>query len=236
MNQLSSGSKRHQKRQNEDLEWKLRLERDASTPFNQFQNQVAEEKHRLMEAQENNRNLSRTGRKSGELDYWETLKRNIDYENQAIATVKDHWIQQGIWDKKWSEDLEFINARWKHEGFLKEKLWRLKTLFHGKEPRPQSSFQPSRPAAQFWREVVLEMERILGQESDSSLLTEWEVDSRAIEKVKAVWVERGIWNEKWDKDWPGPCWKHEEPFDEDPADFISVTAALGRDRHRGHRH
>jgi hypothetical protein len=220
----------HLKRRNEGLEWNLRHDRDASKPFNQFQEQVAEEKDRIIAARENSRNPSRTGTSSTDPTL-EDLERNVEYENQAIETIKGHWIKQGIWEERWAKDLDFLNAKWKHESFLKDKLWRIKTLFQSKKLQPHPPVQSSRPAAQFACQIVLEIERILKEVSDPFQLTEWELYTRAFEKVKGAWVERGIWSDTWDDDWPGPRWKHEERCNGKLADWVSVTPALGQNRH-----
>ncbi|KAM3086157.1 hypothetical protein ACMFMG_000293 [Clarireedia jacksonii] len=241
MKHLSGGAKRHHRRRCEDLESKLCCDRDASTPFNQFQAQVEEEKHRIMEIQEDEKSVSRTKIDSGQLPSG-TSKDYLDYEKQAVETIRDHWIKQGIWDDKWTKDLYFIKAKWKHEEPLKsplefhtsadEKSGCFTNLFHRSKPQAKESTrdqkisrdrEASRPSAQFSYQIALEKHRILVQGRNSVMLSHSEVYKIAFEKAKTTWVNRGIWNEAWG-DWPGPCWKHEEPYTEDLVDYVSDTA------------
>lgn len=39
----------------------------------------------------------------------------------------------------------------------------------------------------------------------------YDINSRAYETVKRIWMRRGIWNRKWGM-MLGTSWKHEEPF------------------------
>lgn len=254
MNRQATRAKRHHKRRNENVELKLRRERDDSKPYNQFQNQVEEEKCLIVEAKGAGGKLSRTGTDSEQPDP-DAVSRCLEYEKQAIETVKQRWIEQGIWDEKWAKDLDFLNAKWKHEvapvsqpephASDDKKPGCFKSLFQRKKPQPQLQPRPlsaqdqktvcnreaSRPSPQFSYQIALQTRRILAQGNNAVTFSPEQVYDRAYQTVKNNWLEWGIWNETWGN-WPGPCWQHEEPFDGDITDRISETVSLGRRRHR----
>lgn len=210
----------------EERKLQLRIEHDASRPYHQFAAHVREEERRILYA---HRNRIRSIPVGG------------NFIDMASKIVRERWVQQGIWNDKWSET---ASGRWKHEEPLRpepepERESSSFSFFQEKQiAKPPDSDEEkrriverqatrvrqreaSRPFHQFIYQVSEERERILeesrGGEATNATTTPPGINTKAYENVKDVWVKRKIWNEKWGI-LPGLSWKHEEPLEEDAAD------------------
>ncbi len=77
-----------EQRRREERRWQLKPERRASLPYYQLQAQESEEEERLLEAHENG-----TRR----------LPVRTNYKTLARENVKKRWVEQGIWNDKWTD-------------------------------------------------------------------------------------------------------------------------------------
>ncbi|KJZ72677.1 hypothetical protein HIM_07869 [Hirsutella minnesotensis 3608] len=75
--------------------------------------------------------------------------------------------------------------------------------------------EASRPFYQFIYQVSKERERMQDESRSEGPVAADSVDinTKAYENVKNIWIKRQIWNRKWGI-LPGMCWKHEQPLDE----------------------
>lgn len=201
----------HQRR--EERLTQLRIERNASTPYHQFGTQCREEEERILEA---HRNRIRS------------LPVGANFVTLAEENVRKQWIEQGIWNNKWSPTA--ANAVWKHQKPLD-----LEDISYEPQPKPipqksdeekrrvslEREREASRPFYQFIFQVSKERERIQ-DESESGEVTSAtaaaaaspDINTRACENIQNTWVKRKIWNIKWGI-LPGMSWKHEEPEEEE---------------------
>ncbi|KAH8593167.1 hypothetical protein B0O99DRAFT_653532 [Bisporella sp. PMI_857] len=77
----------------------LGCERAASKPYHQFEHQIEEERRRIWNADPSTS--------------WMSINPRDDaFEEEASETIKWRWVEQGIWNNKWSK---FASGRWKHE-------------------------------------------------------------------------------------------------------------------------
>lgn len=83
----------------EERRWQLIRERRASLPREQFSAQIDEEMRRVWNADPRTSWMSQ-------------MPIGGPVEENAIKTVKNRWIEQGIWNNKWNE---MASGRWKHE-------------------------------------------------------------------------------------------------------------------------
>ncbi|KKZ60762.1 hypothetical protein EMCG_04572 [[Emmonsia] crescens] len=76
--------------------------------------------------------------------------------------------------------------------------------------------EASRPFHQFIYQVSRDRERMQSETEDERATTtatlNSDINTKAYENVKAIWVRRKIWNRKWGI-LPGMVWKHEEPIE-----------------------
>ncbi|TRX92089.1 hypothetical protein FHL15_006956 [Xylaria flabelliformis] len=75
--------------------------------------------------------------------------------------------------------------------------------------------EASRPFHQFVYQVSREREQIQQQlrRNGGNIEDPADINTRAYEGVKKIWMERKIWDKKWGM-MPGMSWKHEQPFEE----------------------
>ena len=207
----------------------------ASQPYYQFSDQVEEERRRMWRAD------PRTS--------WMTINPGDQiFKKEAHETVKKSWVEQGIWNKNWSQ---FALGRWKHEEPL-ELESESETDSEGKppsiffpspsKPKPRRSKsdeekrriaerrvvrererEASRPCHQFVYQISKERERIQEESANGEGADAADIDMRAYENVKNTWTQRGIWNGKWAT--PGMSWKHEQPFEEYAVDILGPVPA-----------
>ncbi|CAG8886338.1 unnamed protein product [Penicillium egyptiacum] len=203
--------------------WQLSKDHEASRPDQQFDVQVNEMEACIIEGIEN-----RT------LDVPDgTIMRIL-----ARDTVRENWMKQGIWNKEWGKTPQM---RWMHEAspeitpapeidtgafsHLRDGLFSSfgsalptgKKIQEGGERRAKQKTGDgaSRPFQQFIYQISKERERVQN-DSDSPggtapVPTSTDINTKAYETVKAIWVKRGIWNEEWGI-LPGMAWKHEGPL------------------------
>lgn len=192
-------------------------DRMQSSVYNQFLTQTQDERNRIFSAE--SKGLFK-------------FTKRFNFDNAAMANVKDRWIQQGIWNSKWKI---LVGARWKHEEPVETDAndvmhhgQRQYTLQEGNSLDTTSQVESntktgdefdsrlirlrereaSRPCYQFVHQCCKEREWIrLGLVAS----VEGQNDEKtAYQSVKSRWVETGIW----DPDWfhlPGPSWRHEMP-------------------------
>ncbi|KAH8163699.1 hypothetical protein CIB48_g4562 [Xylaria polymorpha] len=220
----------------QERRFQLGLERMASEPYHQFEHQVSEEEKRIWNADLNGTHRMPVG---------------SDAYTIACETVKKHWIEQGIWNKKWNK---FASGRWKHEEPLELESESETDLEAGPSP-PLFSFSPkpqpkprrpksddekqqiaerrvarehereaSRPYHQFVYQISKERERIQEESENGEGADAADINTRAYENVKNIWTKRGIWNGRWGI-LPGMSWKHEEPLEEEAADIPALVPA-----------
>ncbi|MCJ1479185.1 hypothetical protein MMC13_007869 [Lambiella insularis] len=220
-------SEEEQRRQRRRVQ--LGWEAEASLPYRQFSAQVNEEAKRIFEADLNGTHRIPVG----------SDERTIAGEN-----VKKFWVEQGIWNNKWSQ---FACGRWKHEESL-ELESELETdskagpspLFSNfpKQPQPKPrrpksddekrriaerravrdrEREASRPYYQFVYQISKEREKIQEESANWEGADAAHINTRAYENVKNTWTKRGIWNGRWGI-LPGMSWKHEELRKEEAAD------------------
>ncbi|EEH06283.1 predicted protein [Histoplasma capsulatum G186AR] len=209
------------------LEWQREEERKSSVPGRQFKYQTLREYHLLIEQIRRRRE-----RRKYTLPYDDKL----DLIGNAENNVKNRWIEQGIWNDKWS--LYSVGPRWKHEEPLEP------PPAPDPKPQPRSSSHPrftfglfglelpecpkpqeppiayteeqlaskereraaSRPYHQFLFQMSKEREWI----EDELYIDIFDMDAKVYENVKNRWIEQKIWNPRWG-DMPGMTWIHEEP-------------------------
>jgi hypothetical protein len=220
-----------EQRRSEERRWQLIRERWESLPYEQFEAQTTEEERRIREAHEN-----RT----------RPLPVGTDFYQLAHDRVKKRWVEQGIWNDKWTSTAS--GAVWKHEQPL-ELESESETETEAKNQPPVFSFsqndpqpkprQPksdeekrwiverratwerereaSRPFHQFVYQVLKERERIQDELESGEVAAAADINTRAYECVKNTWIKRKIWNRKWGI-LPGMSWRHEDPLEEELAD------------------
>lgn len=208
----------------------LTREHRASLPYHQFADQDAEERTRLQNA-----------------------FVPVDIAATAYETVKNRWIEQGIWNNNWNA---LADGVWKHQEPLEQEPESGTDSKAESLPRPSSSptsqtqpeprrrpksederrriaerrvvrereRQASRPYYQFVYQISRERERIEEETKNWGGAEAAGINTRAYGNVKDTWVKRGIWNRKWGI-LPGMTWKHEEPLDTE-ADPVSGAADL----------
>ncbi|XXG94773.1 hypothetical protein Hte_001031 [Hypoxylon texense] len=211
-----------EQKRREEQRWQLIRENRASLPSNQFADQCHEEEQRILGADG-----------SATLPD-ETRLASLEIRKLAKETIKNRWVEQGIWSDKWKDADVW---RWKHEEplelepELENNLGTEDTTHKSSSPRKMRTLYPrqpttsekqratserramlewereqSRPYYQFIFQVLKECERI--QNGVLLVSDSPDINSRAYENVKNTWVRRGIWNRKWGV-LPGMVWKHE---------------------------
>lgn len=161
----------------------------------------------------------------------------------ADANIKQSWLDQGIWNKRWGDRLPF--GAWRHEepsesdseaeaeaevehdplpGFNlfmprseQPVVQRRQQTDEERETRKRKRekfVNASRPFNQFNYQVAKESER-LEAELSSVVLINTDVNTKAYRNVKNSWINRNIWDDKWGI-LPGMSWKHERPLDFTP--------------------
>lgn len=205
----------------------LGQERIASEPDRQFRAQVQEERRRIWNSE------PRTG--------WPDMSVHLyAFQDEARETVKKRWVEQGIWNNKWTY---FTIGLWKHQEPL-ELESESETDTEAESSRPLFSLAPkarrpksdeekrriaerrvvrerereaSRPYHQFIYQVSKERERIQEESVNGEDADNADINTRAYENVKNIWIKRWIWKTRW-VILPGMSWKHEEPLEEDAVD------------------
>ncbi|KAI2704764.1 hypothetical protein CBS147332_7418 [Penicillium roqueforti] len=213
----------YERQQRRDREkWQLKKDHDASRPNQQFDDQIYELEARIIEGIE-----KRT------LD----VPNGVNFNNLAYETVKDSWREQGIWNEKWQN---MPSEQWMHEesseiapvpetdGGAKIHLGLFsssqenaistgKNIQQGDERqvKQKPGDEPSRPFHQFIHQISKERERVQNDpgspDGASSVSASININTKAYEHVKSIWIKRDIWNDQWGI-LPGMVWKHEIPL------------------------
>ena len=201
----------------EQLRDKETLELLNSTADEQFKIQIGHERDRIRVARD--KNLFPQG-------------SLFDWEDAAEANVKYRWLQQGIWDERWANELY---KTWKHElqefqlpaissksvvddGVRKSRTKRKRRYSeieeeYGETIRDAVDFQnrqSSRPCYQFLYQWCQEREWIKMGLSMEDHDQNASLDSRAYENLKSRWIRDGVWDDDWTSI-PGMSWRHERP-------------------------
>ena len=207
-----------------DRRMKRRRERLQATPGSQFDYQWRRERERIIEQIDRRRE-----RRKETLPY----NRNLDFTQNARENVKRRWMEQGIWNSKWTTYT--VGAHWKHEEdptsspepspgpespttmiFGKcvskspEMSERILVVTAEQQAAHERETAASRPYHQFVYQISKEREWLEDEMYDGVV----DFDREAYKNVKNSWIKQKIWNPKWD-DIPGRTWIHEEP-DEEP--------------------
>ncbi|KAI0483462.1 hypothetical protein F4859DRAFT_399822 [Xylaria cf. heliscus] len=117
-----------------DRRVELSIEHKASAPSSQFEAEVQEEYNRIMEEEEDDERERR-------------VPLYMEYSTYARKCVKERWVEQGIWNKKWKRGGKLI-WRWKHE----EPLEREPELQTAPETANESHLYPSHPLMVIYEE------------------------------------------------------------------------------------
>ncbi|KAJ6190439.1 hypothetical protein N7519_000460 [Penicillium mononematosum] len=174
--------------------------------------------------------------------------------NLAYETVKNNWIEQGIWNDEW---VNMPSEQWMHE--LSPEITPEPETYPGgrthiglfaslesalptdtgknvqqggeRQPKQKTGDEPSRPFHQFIYQISKERERVRNLYARPSLFDDSEpaafanINSNAYERVKSIWAKRGIWNEEWGI-LPGMAWKHESPLQIPDNDCDSMPSPM----------
>jgi hypothetical protein len=224
----------------------LETERQASLPYEQFSYERGQERTRLFEA---HRKRIQSLPPGEDVD---TIARNNVKDHwieRGIWNNKWNDMADGLW--KHEEPLELESES---ETDTEVDSPPRPSLFgmtqQQQQPKPRSlksdyerrqiaerrvvrerQREASRPYHQFVYQLSNEGERI---EDEMSVglgagVRAADINTRAYENVKKVWIRRGIWNLGWGI-LPGMSWKHEEPREEIPADD---PVPVSENRYRG---
>jgi hypothetical protein len=205
--------------------WQLSKDHEASRPYQQFEAQVNEMEASIIEGIERRTLNVPDG----------TIMRVL-----ARDTVKENWMKQGIWDEEWGktpqmrwmhepspeitpEPETYPGARpllglfAPLGGALPTDTGKNVRQAGERQPKQKTGDEPSRPFHQFIYQISKESERV--RNLDARLPTIFHdpeppaanINTNAYERVKSIWVKRGIWNEEWGI-LPGMAWKHESPL------------------------
>jgi len=134
----------------------------------------------------------------------------------AQESVKQRWVEQGIWDDKWDK-AEPSSWRWPHEGPPESGT---------QGPKMNSRRNVSRPFHQFIHQLLKVHDQM---ENDARY---WEgkipvdIMTRAAKAVKEGWTKQDIWTKGWGS-YPGMTWMHENYPEE------WARPASGFPEHRG---
>jgi hypothetical protein len=229
-----------ERQERRDLQkWELIKAHDASRPNQQFDAQVLELEARIIEGIEK--------RKSDVPD-------GTNMNNLAYETVKKNWIEQGIWNDEWvnmpseqwmheessviTPEPETDTGSGPHLGLFASLESALPTgtgknvRQGGERPKQKTWDEPSRPFHQFIYQISKERERVRNLytgpslfHSDPDPVAIADVNTNAYERVKSIWVKRGIWNEAWGI-LPGMAWKHESPLQIPDNDYDSIPSPI----------
>ncbi|KAL8935213.1 MAG: hypothetical protein Q9211_004819 [Gyalolechia sp. 1 TL-2023] len=216
-----------------------RKERFQSTPLEQFRSQSRREEKRL----DYQRLEGRSGRRQT-LPFDETLDYQANAENNIRSGWVEQGIWVDEWGPPWPPGTELWgmpgpegpkpSGYWAHEAGFKTKpqtepqpqprynifATESKPEDQPKPPqesaaRPQRNTSASRPYYQFLSQVAKETEwlkdELLYQRRSGTI----DVEARAYEDIKDIWIKEKIWNPKWGE-LPGMTWMHEEPDPERP--------------------
>ncbi|KAK8074551.1 hypothetical protein PG997_009214 [Apiospora hydei] len=209
----------------------LMIEHRASWPRTQWRDEALEEGHRILQARVEEGTFVHVP-DSTNLPPSEFLK-------SARAVVKERWIEQGIWNDEWGPGMP--TGLWKHEEPLDTKSesdsendpeTQARPLFSAaatsETPKSEAKLhrlaerqlvrererEASRPFHQFVYQVSAERERIRSKRkpSEPNSLDQADINTKAYDNVKSIWVKRGIWYHRWGI-LPGMSWKHEQNLD-----------------------
>ena len=238
-----------EERLREKKKYQLIEERRASYPSEQFDQQVREEMRRI--ARQSTLDMGITFRDDQlPMADWDTIKRAM--ENVKKCWV-EQGIWNERWKEMNQREQDIPCGLWKHEEPLEiesesegndppsppktgeEKPRRPKSaeelrLIQARRVRREREREASRPFYQFIYQVSQQRERIQGESGSeeataTSSKVSPEINTRAYEVVKKIWMDRGIWNRKWGV-MPGMSWKHEQPIDEMLAEEMGLDPAL----------
>jgi len=220
-----------QQRRRELRRWQLINESKHSLPYRQYDAHASKESERLWDA-----DPITSGRRPVPMRAFYT---------QAHKNIKTRWMEQGIWNDKWNSvaagvwkhqvplELE-SESETDSEAESPIRPYR----FPPPPPRPklrrpksddekrqiaerlvvrERQREASRPYHQFIYQISREREQIEAQFRDGESTGIADINTRAYENIKDIWVQWKIWNSKWGI-LPGMSWKHEEPIEEDTAD------------------
>ena len=210
-----------------------RNERNQSRPYLQYDYQWGAERERIIEQISRRRE-----RRKETLPY----DRNLDFNTNAKNNVKNRWIEQGIWNDKWTG---YPGGSWKHEdppepepqqptkprrstmiafGHIDEsKLERPKVVSKKQRAAHERETAASRPYHQFRYQNSKEREWIEDDTWGNEFNGAVDVDAIAYKNIKNSWIKQKIWNPRWG-DMPGMTWMHEEP-DMDESGVLSTLRA-----------
>lgn len=224
---------------------KQRLIYHQSFPASQYKSQVKEELNRI---------------KIGEEKETRDIPVNVEFATIAKDEIKKRWMEQGIWNDKWTHGTIW---KWKHEEPPEPDVELQTNLAlaarHGQSqgPEPDRALaqkesrhlahkraardrdrEASRPFIQFIYQIARQREWIEEQATadGAAAINSADIYSRAYQETKDLWKKRGVWNRAWTL-MPGIAWGHERPLDEALNDGIvehlASTRAKKHEREQG---
>ncbi len=197
------------------------LDRDASIPRTQFSAQQFEEEQRIF-------NMESEGTLR--------LPPGTIYTRHAFDVVKKRWQEQGIWSDEWNSEPGYfrVGRKWKHEepgpssdveaeseavqllfgSSMVPKNGQMQHMTIEEREKLEHDREASRPIHQFYWQLSKERDRIHGEISvgQAAASADLDINTKAYENVKKIWLERRIWDTKWGL-LPGMTWKHERPLE-----------------------
>jgi hypothetical protein len=208
--------------------WQLSKDHEASRPYQQFEAQVHEMEASIIEGIEN-RTLDVPDGTIMRVLARDTVKEN--WMKQGIWNEEWGKTPQMRWMHEQSPEItpepETYPGGRTHIGLFASLESALPTdtgkdVQQGGERRAQAKQkpgdEPSRPFHQFIYQISKERERVRNLytgpslfHSDPDPVAIADINTNAYERVKSIWVKRGIWNGAWGI-LPGMAWKHESPL------------------------
>ncbi|KAK2762586.1 hypothetical protein FQN54_000759 [Arachnomyces sp. PD_36] len=137
-------------------------------------------------------------------------------QSAAHKTVKERWVEQGIWRPEWEGMVDgiYVNTtRWKHEEPAP-----VEPVSEAERTRLRRERDVSRPYSQFVYQLSKERERIKAQRANDNKPESMGISTKAYKNIKAIWDEWQMWDFRWGM-FPGDHWPHENcngpSFDEE---------------------
>jgi hypothetical protein len=224
----------------------LEIERQASLPYEQFSYENGQEMEWLFEAHRKRIQSLPPGE-----DVYQIASKNVKARWIERGIWNDNWndMASGRWKHEEPLELESeteTDTEVEHPprpslfGMTRQQVQPKPRLLKSAHDRRQIAErrvvrerqrEASRPYHHFVHQVSTERECNEDEMSDGlgAGVRPPDINTRAYENVKKVWIKRGIWNTRWGI-LPGMSWKHEEPREVVPADD---PVPVSENRHRG---
>lgn len=228
----------------EKRRWQLITEQQASLPYYQRRAQETAEKIRILEEHDNGTHRLPVGTNFDRLAHENVKERWVAqgiWNNQWNETASlGRWKHEEPLEAESDADMDIdIEAACQTAAFsfgrIEPKL-RVKQSISNEDKRKaverraarEHEREASRHFFQFIYQVSQERSRSenLSRTGNTYGPGTADINTKAYENVKNIWMKRKIWNNKWGI-LPGMAWKHEEPLDEDlEGEFAASPAPI----------